>query len=53
MCSNYKLKHKGISSLTGKRLKSVKTSAVSDHLIEQTAAIELHLLEQTLITLIF
>ena len=53
MCSNYKLKHMGISNLTGKRLKSVKTSAVSDRLIEQTVAIELHLLEQTLITLIF
>ena len=54
-CSNYKVtyyaktsrhffaraaEHMGISSLTGKRLKSVKQSAVSDHLLECNCSID-------------
>ena len=55
MCSNYKVtyygktyrhfftravKHMGISNLTGKRLKYVKQSAVSDHLLECNCSID-------------
>ena len=32
--------HKGIFNLTGKRLKSVKQSAVSDHLLEYNCSID-------------
>ena len=57
MCSNCKVtyygktyhqlftraaEHKGISNLTGKRLKCVKQSAVSDHLLECNCSIDLN-----------
>ena len=56
MCSNYKViyygktychfftravEHMGLSNLTGKRLKYVKQSAVSDHLLECNCSIDL------------
>ena len=57
MCSNWKVtyygktfrhfftraaEHMGISNLTGKRLKCVKQSAVSDHLLECNCSIDFH-----------